>query len=99
MPLNGIAKCLIELTEFLPLDVYKDCAATGGFILIDRLSNITVGAGMITELFDHQINNIQNQEGEGKEAKISLFEVELNALIRKHFPDWNARDISKLFRQ
>ncbi|KXF80274.1 sulfate adenylyltransferase subunit CysN [Enterovibrio coralii] len=89
LPLNGIAECEVELTEAVPLDLYTDCADTGGFILIDRLTNVTVGAGMISAL----------REGAAAATNgvdISAFEVELNALIRKHFPHWNARDISKL---
>ena len=40
---------LVELTASRPLvfDAYRDNRATGSFILIDRLSNATVGAGMI----------------------------------------------------
>jgi bifunctional enzyme CysN/CysC len=31
----------------VPFDAYRDNRDTGGFILIDRLSNSTVGAGML----------------------------------------------------
>lgn len=96
LPLNGIAQCILELSESVPLDIYQDCAATGGFILIDRLTNVTVGAGMITKLFD---KSNEGDESDKNTSKISAFEIELNALIRKHFPDWNAVDISKLIRK
>ncbi|WP_158174970.1 sulfate adenylyltransferase subunit CysN [Grimontia hollisae] len=89
LPLNGIAECEVELTESVPLDLYSDCPDTGGFILIDRLTNVTVGAGMISELLEDSVVQTSGTD-------ISAFEVELNALIRKHFPHWNARDISKL---
>ncbi|MEC8428519.1 MAG: sulfate adenylyltransferase subunit CysN, partial [Pseudomonadota bacterium] len=63
----------------------------GAFIVIDRLTNITVGAGMVQTTL---------KELEGGEAsmpaEISEFELELNALVRKHFPHWGAVDISKL---
>lgn len=101
LPLNGIAECVIELTESVPLDVYQDCVVTGGFILIDRLSNVTVGAGMISELIPYQTNQDEpsNQDPSAtnsSDANMSEFEIELNVLVRKHFPHWNARDISKL---
>jgi sulfate adenylyltransferase subunit 1 len=35
---------------------------------------------------------------ETKAGDISAFEVELNALIRKHFPHWEAKDISQLLK-
>ena len=59
---------------------------TGSFILIDRLSNLTVAAGMIEQ-------GLQSEENAGQ---YSDFEVEFNALVRKHFPHWQALDISKL---
>ncbi|WP_150137611.1 sulfate adenylyltransferase subunit CysN [Candidatus Enterovibrio escicola] len=86
--LNGIAECELSLIESVPLDLYQDCVDTGGFILIDRLTNVTVGGGMITELLDNQISK-------SHETDISNFEIEFNALILKYFPDWNTRDISK----
>ncbi|MBE1276398.1 sulfate adenylyltransferase subunit CysN [Enterovibrio baiacu] len=89
LALNGIAECEVELTESVSLDLYQDCADTGGFIVIDRLTNVTVGAGMISELLEDQASAVQGTD-------ISAFEVEFNALVRKHFPHWNARDISKL---
>ena len=47
LPLNGIARCNISLDRRIPFDPYEVCAETGGFILIDRLTNATVGMGMI----------------------------------------------------
>lgn len=45
--LNGIALCNLSTGRPIPFDPYEDNRATGGFILIDRFSNQTVGAGMI----------------------------------------------------
>ena len=39
----------LSLTQPLACDPYRTNAATGAFILIDRLTNNTVGAGMILE--------------------------------------------------
>jgi len=30
---------------------------------------------------------------------ISAFEVELNALVRKHFPHWEAKDVSQFLKK
>lgn len=89
LPLNGIGLCDVSLTETVSLDRYQDCADTGGFIFIDRLTNVTVGAGMIQNLSDLSETKPINDN-------ISAFEIELNALIRKHFPHWETKDISKL---
>ena len=47
LELNGIAVCTLTLDKALPFDPYADNRDTGGFILIDRLGNHTVGAGML----------------------------------------------------
>lgn len=89
LPLNGIGVCEWSMNDTLALDTYRDCADTGGFIIIDRLTNVTVGAGMVRE-------NLQQTENFVAGDNISAFEIELNALIRKHFPHWDAKDLSQL---
>jgi bifunctional enzyme CysN/CysC len=45
--LNDIALVRIVVDQSIPFDSYRDNHETGGFILIDRMSNATVAAGMI----------------------------------------------------
>ena len=47
--LNEVGHVQLSLTQPLACDPYRTNAATGAFILIDRLTNNTVGAGMILE--------------------------------------------------
>jgi bifunctional enzyme CysN/CysC len=47
MALNDVAVCNLSFDRRIAVDAYKDCPETGAFILIDRESNETVGAGMI----------------------------------------------------
>ncbi len=84
LPLNGIG--LVELTfdEPLVLDPYQQNPVTGGLIFIDRLTNVTVGAGMVNE---------PHLQASTSASQYSAFELELNQLIRKHFPHWDARDL------
>ncbi|OAN19301.1 sulfate adenylyltransferase [Photobacterium jeanii] len=89
LPLNGIGLCEVALTEAIAVDAYQRSVDTGGFIIIDRLTNVTVGAGMIREALQGA------STGETPHAH-SAFELELNALVRKHFPHWDAKDITKL---
>ncbi|HXX94604.1 MAG TPA: sulfate adenylyltransferase subunit CysN [Planctomycetota bacterium] len=49
LELNEIGHCVIALTEPIAFDPYPKNRATGAFILIDRLTNNTVGAGMILD--------------------------------------------------
>ena len=46
--LNEIGHCEVAVNAPVSFDAYKKCKGTGAFIIIDRLSNVTVGAGMIT---------------------------------------------------
>ncbi|ADO10612.1 ATP-sulfurylase, subunit 1 (ATP:sulfate adenylyltransferase) [Pantoea vagans C9-1] len=84
LPLNGIGRIEITFDEPMVLDSYQQNPVTGGMIFIDRLSNVTVGAGMI-----HQ----PNHDAPVNSGEFSAFELELNALVRRHFPHWNARDL------
>jgi sulfate adenylyltransferase subunit 1 len=45
--LNEIGHCDVTLTASVPFDSYNLCKGSGAFIIIDRLSNVTVAAGMI----------------------------------------------------
>ena len=91
LPLNGIAKVTIELESAVVLDAYTDCRATGSFIVVDRLSNVTVGAGMVREPAEKAaVTDVPAT------VNWAAFEQDLNALVRKHFPHWGARDIREL---
>ncbi|GDX05178.1 sulfate adenylyltransferase subunit CysN [Buttiauxella selenatireducens] len=84
LPLNGIGLVDLTFDEPLVLDKYQDNPVTGGLIFIDRLTNVTVGAGMVRE---------PQQEVYQEPSAFSAFELELNALVRRHFPHWGARDL------
>ncbi len=73
-------KVLIALEMLL----YQQNPVTGGLIFIDRLSNVTVGAGMVHEPVS---------QATAAPSEFSAFELELNALVRRHFPHWGARDL------
>ena len=45
--LNEIGVCNLNLDQAIAFDSYKQNRDTGGFILVDRLSNNTIGAGLL----------------------------------------------------
>jgi bifunctional enzyme CysN/CysC len=47
LELNDIGVCELELDQPICFDPYTENRDTGGFILIDRITNDTVGAGML----------------------------------------------------
>jgi sulfate adenylyltransferase subunit 1 len=86
LALNEIGVGKIKLTQPVACDPYTKNRTTGAFIIIDRLTNGTVGAGMVIDAIDDS----------GNISEYSEFELEFNALVIKHFPHWNATDITKL---
>src|SRR5262245_23270026 len=48
LELNDIGVCQLELDRPFPFEPYSDNRALGGFVLIDRLTNNTAGAGLIS---------------------------------------------------
>jgi len=86
LELNDIARVKIDLSEKVAFDFYEENKETGAFILIDKITNNTVAAGMIV--------------GEAtKTAKKRVYteaEIALNKFIREHFPEWGCKDISSL---
>jgi bifunctional enzyme CysN/CysC len=47
LELNDIGICGLELSQPIVYEPYKDNRDLGGFVLIDRLTNATVGAGLL----------------------------------------------------
>jgi len=60
LELNEIGVCELELDQPIAFDPYLENRETGGFILIDRLTNNTVGAGMLRFAL-HRAHNIHMQ--------------------------------------
>lgn len=58
LKLNQIGKVHLSLDAPLALDDYQSNTTTGAFIVIDRLTNITVGAGMIIDSQEQTKNTL-----------------------------------------
>ncbi len=54
LAMNEVGQVLLSLSQPIAFDPYKANAATGAFIIIDRITNVTVGAGMIVESSDRR---------------------------------------------
>lgn len=86
--LNDIASCKLILNRPIAADPYKLNRSTGSFIVIDRLNNNTIGAGMIVDVSRRDQDTISNPHREYTQE-----EIELNAYVRKHFPEWGCKAI------
>jgi len=87
LELNDIAKCTLGLDRAIAVDPYETNRYTGSFIVIDRYTNETVGAGMIVSSIIGEHKEIQ------LERNYTQSEIELNAFIRKNYPEWNCKEI------
>ncbi len=86
--LNEIGLCRINLSSSIAYDSYKKNRQTGSFIIIDRITNNTVGAGMILN------RPISSHKFDGANKRYTRAEVELNTYIRRCYPEWDAKAIS-----
>lgn len=82
--LNEIGHAKLDLEQTIAFDAYDHNKAMGSFIIIDRMTNNTVGAGMIKN---------KSEDQSKKDTQFSEFEIEMNALVRKHFPHWESKEI------
>lgn len=90
--INEIGVCEFSLNKPVVFDAYKRNRSTGSFIIIDRLTNVTIGAGMITEAVTSSKSQALTAD------QFSAFELEFNTLVRKHFPHWDAKDLGQLLK-
>lgn len=82
--LNEIGLVDLNLHERAVFDKYRINRNTGAFILIDKQTNATVGAGMVQQPLNDE---------PAKPGEVSEFEKNLNAYVRKHFPHWGAKEV------
>jgi len=84
LELNDIARCTLGIDRQIAVDPYYTNRYTGSFIVIDRYTNNTVGAGMILESA-----GATAETGHGRVYTDA--ERALNAYIREQFPEWECR--------
>jgi len=88
LELNDIASCKMILTRPIAADKYKDNRQTGSFIIVDRITNNTVGAGMVVDVAKREEESKVQHHREYTQAEIAL-----NKYIRENFPEWNCKEI------
>ncbi len=87
LALNDIASCKLVLNRAIAADHYSENRQTGSFIIIDRLTNNTVGAGMIVDVAAREHESVMTAR-EYTEAERAL-----NAYIREQFPEWGCKTV------
>jgi sulfate adenylyltransferase subunit 1 len=90
LELNDIASCKMLLTRPIAVDSYNENKQTGSFIVVDRITNDTVGAGMIIGVSKRDEDQIKDEDDN---IKYSDAEKALNLYIRENFPQWKCKSI------
>jgi len=63
LKLNEIGVCTVSVNAPVVFDAYTRSKGTGSFIIIDRLTNVTVGAGMISgHSSDSELSDVSAEE-------------------------------------
>ncbi|MBV5320309.1 MAG: sulfate adenylyltransferase subunit CysN [Sulfuricurvum sp.] len=88
LTLNDIGSCKLVLNRPIAVDPYHSNRSTGSFIVIDRLTNNTVAAGMIVDVSRRESENIS-----ANHRHYTQDEIDLNAYIRQHYPEWGCKAI------
>jgi len=86
LELNDIARVKVDLNEKIAFDFYEECKNMGAFILIDKITNNTVAAGMI----------VGESTKTTKKRVYTESEIALNKFIREHFPEWGCKSIEEV---
>ncbi|MFP6681437.1 MAG: sulfate adenylyltransferase subunit CysN [Gammaproteobacteria bacterium] len=70
--LNDIGRVTLSCDTAVPFEAYADCKGLGSFVLIDRYSHATVGAGMINYALRRATNIHRHVHDVDKEARAHL---------------------------
>jgi bifunctional enzyme CysN/CysC len=64
LKLNEIGLCELAFSVPITFDPYSFCKGTGSFVIVDRLTNVTIGAGMITGLAEEsrEVRRVTSEE-------------------------------------
>jgi bifunctional enzyme CysN/CysC len=72
LDMNDVAAVTVALTAPVPLERFADCRELGGCIIIDRLTNATVGVGMVETIAQSATNIVWHEMAVDKVARATL---------------------------
>jgi sulfate adenylyltransferase subunit 1 len=88
--LNQVGSVTVSTARPIIFDRYAENRATGSFILIDRSTNFTAGAGMISDLMVHRDSAGPRPSAAARIAKLArgaASDAEAAELVRKALED------------
>ncbi len=92
LALNEIGRCQVRLNQPIAFDSYRSNHGTGSFIVIDRMTNVTVGAGMIL-----QQSSAANKDLWSEEADERLIAERSNVTLAERAGRFSQTPVTVLF--
>jgi len=89
LELNDIGVIDLTLNQPVVIDPYEANRTTGAFIVVDRMTNVTVGAGMISHILESV--EVSNDH--------SAFAQSLTGLIQQHYPNKSDQEVNILVKK
>lgn len=93
LALNEIGRCAVSLSRPIAFDSYKVNHSTGALIVIDRMTNVTVGAGMI---LDHTAGSDQQDYWESTPQSEQLHAESSNVTTDERKARFGQRSVTLL---
>ncbi|PVZ70235.1 sulfate adenylyltransferase subunit CysN [Pelagibaculum spongiae] len=86
LQLNEVAVVEVYINDSVVFDAYKESRNTGNFVVIDRIFNSTVAAGMIIESLDSSL--VSNVAEMSYQERVVEFNKEVELLVHKYFKSY-----------
>jgi len=83
LELNEVGRVLLETNRGILFDSYRKNRATGSFVIIDRMTNVTVGAGMILDRKASELVRTVRDRQTSREALLNAVQSEVSNLDRE----------------
>ena len=81
LALNEIGRCLLTLSREITYDTYARNRSCGSFIIIDRVTNDTTGAGIILEMVSTEGEETAGRRGESEATAVKAAPVSVTVWI------------------
>ena len=81
---HEVAQCILKTEYPISFDLITGVITTSRFVIVDKYD--IAGGGIITDV-------IEKESEAAADFNYQPFEVELNNLIRKHFPHWEVKSL------
>jgi bifunctional enzyme CysN/CysC len=81
--LNEVGRVLFEANRTILFDPYRKNRATGSFVVIDRVTNVTVAAGMILDRHASELVRTEQSRTQSRQALLNAVESQVDHEARQ----------------